>query len=250
LQHPGVLWHATHVRDVEFISENEIVACDGDGTVQIWNVSTGTSRELVPASGREMLALAVRNDDPLLAVAGMTREIALLDWQSSERNAISLPTAGISALCFSGDGRRLACGGRNGTVRVYEMPFDKPRFELATPNAQVNDLMFAKDNSLVASYSNGRVAFLAGPVGRRPALRSKSSRIHWPWRFVPTATNWSSVPAPATSTFSIIGRADCCGSSKLIPAGSTIWLSFPTHIGWCQEVVIRSCVSGTSRQAN
>lgn len=159
LQRRDSLWHDKHVRDVEFRSNGaRIVTAVGDGSVQQWDLETNQRQELVPLTGKEMLALAVRPGDDFLAAAGMTREISLIGDASSER--IPVDFSGFSSLAFSPNGELLACGGRNGTVLVYAHgSTDEPRFEISTADGQVNAVAFSADNSrLIVAYSGGRIA--------------------------------------------------------------------------------------------
>ncbi|MBC8352860.1 MAG: serine/threonine protein kinase [Planctomycetes bacterium] len=164
LERPDVFWQDAHVRDLEFFDDGrQVASCSGDGSVNLWDIQTGTKVELVAPSDREMLALASQPGGSLLAAAGMTREILILDTTlNAEAVSIRVPYSGFSSLCFSADGELLAAGSRSGEIRVYETKnWDEPKFEMIDSDVQIVDLTFSPaKRQFAVAYSNGVVKLI------------------------------------------------------------------------------------------
>lgn len=164
LQRPDVYWQDSHVRDLEFVANGkQIASCSGDGAVCLWDVATGEKSELVPASDREMLALAGQPGGQLLAAAGMIREILIFDVTTATQVAsIPLSYSGYSSLCFSADGQLLAAGSRSGELRVYATgEWDEPKFEWTDADVQVVAIRFSPTKrEFAVAYSDGRVKLI------------------------------------------------------------------------------------------
>jgi WD40 repeat protein/predicted Ser/Thr protein kinase len=175
LQRRDVLWHDSHIRDLAFLADGKRVAmCAGDGTVQLVDVHTGERHELVAASGREMLSVAVQPGSNRIAASGMSREVQLLspDDQGDD-SAISLPYGGFASVCFSTDGDFLAAGSRNGTVHLYDSEHpDEPLFEIPHADVEVNDMAFSPITRVLAiALSDGWVEFVNPDNGMVDDLR-------------------------------------------------------------------------------
>lgn len=161
LRRPDTLWHDAHVRAVAFVPDKpEIATAVGDGSVHTWNLDTNEGREIVAPSGKEMLAVAARPGSNLLAASGMTREVLLLGTgDTPTTDDILLDYSGFSSLAYSSDGQTLACGGRNGTLLVYDHgSYDGPRFQVTSPDVQINAIVFTADDAhVLVGYSDSRV---------------------------------------------------------------------------------------------
>jgi WD40 repeat protein len=76
-------------------------------------------------------------------------------WDIASGSAVSTFAASsqysISALALSNDGLRLACGVRDGTVRIWDVGVDTPRWTLRTSDAWTKSLAFSADGKFVAA---------------------------------------------------------------------------------------------------
>jgi WD40 repeat protein len=104
--------------------------------VQIWDTSTSLLLHTLPAHHKEVYALEFAPDRRTLISASGDRTLLIWDISSlsgatcteplpnrtlSVRNDASHPDTGICALAVSPDGRHVAAGAINGTVRVWDL---------------------------------------------------------------------------------------------------------------------------------
>jgi WD40 repeat protein len=143
------------------------VAADGrtlavllpDGRVQLREVATGRSATLA--------ADGVPPDDPVLALAPDSGELALARGTQVVRFALSgldarpLPPLqrhadAVAAVAYSRDGRRLASADRQGRVVVWDRPRGAPQSEWPAGRQPVTHLQFSPD---------GRLLLTGAPIG-------------------------------------------------------------------------------------
>ncbi|MGI9471404.1 MAG: WD40 repeat domain-containing serine/threonine-protein kinase, partial [Rubripirellula sp.] len=161
LRSPEILWHAKHVRDVMFdLKRKQVMTCVGDGSVHLWDTTTGTDREVVSAGGREMLALAIAEEQGLGFAAGMIPEVLVIDLVTgNQRDSIALPHSGVAALDTSKDSKSLVVAMRSGLVLIYRLSdLSQPIKRLTRTEVRVNDCAFSSDGSWIAvAYSDRKV---------------------------------------------------------------------------------------------
>jgi WD40 repeat protein len=95
-----------------------------DGKVKIWRYSDG--KELLNFAPHRLVtsAVAVSNQNNILATASTTDSVIRLWDLSSGEPAGTLigHSKGVNSVCFNDDGRLLASGGEDGTVKIWTIP--------------------------------------------------------------------------------------------------------------------------------
>ena len=173
------------LNDVAFSPNGKLLATAdyADGTVRLWNMSTGRPATVALRADTGLAAgvseVAFSPDGRLLATADYDGSVRL--WNAATGQLIrSLPADVIGGesthgVAFSPDGRLLAAASLNGTVRLWNLATGQPvRSLLADPNSYngLTGVAFSPDGSLLATASSdGGVRLWL----RSPAARTESS---------------------------------------------------------------------------
>jgi WD40 repeat protein len=163
----------------------EFATASADGIVTIWDTS-GHSRVRY-ASPVPVRALAWSPDRPLLAVAREDGVLILWSVDAETWRELLGHRGAINAVQFSADGRRLATGGRDRTVRVWDVATGRARVLPEDHRSEVTMVAIRSNGDAIASASDGEVhAWFDqdGPnVAKTWPLRSHTGAI--------TALRWS-----------------------------------------------------------
>jgi WD40 repeat protein len=185
MDHALLLWDAKSGRRLlklksRFCGLYTIVSFSPDGkylatpapspSLKVWDTATGRTRFAL--GGREGFSL-------LAAFSPGGQHLATVDWASPEwsgevqirdaRTGARLATlrnsAEICSLAYSPDGKRLAMGGREGTVTVWEMASSSTALSLKGKD-EVLRVAFSPDRRKLAACSFNSVRVWALPSGR------------------------------------------------------------------------------------
>lgn len=139
----------------------ELVATSGYGEVLLWSVNEKKLVARVPGMPERIAGMVWHGDT--LAVAGgspgRSGEVWLVD--SKQRKALRrIVTSAdvVQAVTISSDGKWLAAGGMDNTIRLFALPEAKLRWELEAHADWVMALAFSPDGSRIVSGSRDRSA--------------------------------------------------------------------------------------------
>jgi WD40 repeat protein len=145
--------------------------------ILLWDVATGKvtrriPRHRVPAPGRyetipmrfpiALPGIALSPDTMTIATAdNPLHSVTLWDVATGQRKTdfSNAPAAPVRGLACSSDGARIATGGRDGTVQLWESATGKPLLTLALSDApwcEVHSIAFARDGQSVAAGGEDR----------------------------------------------------------------------------------------------
>jgi WD40 repeat protein len=162
------------VRAVAFSADGERMAVAGrNGRIRVWNVTSGARERDIETDGRRIRALAFSPDGRWLAAAGSSPVIRILDATRGE-TVMSLNTrpAKVYSLAFV-DHRRLATGGTDNRIRVWDLESRQAVSQLAGHTGTVAALASSRDGSLLVSGSYDTTLRI-WHLGDRPAAATAS----------------------------------------------------------------------------
>ncbi len=105
---------------VAFSSTGKVLVSGGNGGVKVWDIAK--SSVLYQMANKEFVPLVALTSDGTL-VAGVVEGYRIKLWSTAtgkETRIINTDIAALSALSFSQDGKLIACGNINGTLKVYD----------------------------------------------------------------------------------------------------------------------------------
>lgn len=162
-----------------------------DGHIRFWNWPARTLAADLPVSSGRVLCLAVNPMRPLLAWAGDEPAVHLIDtkflhetgkFTVSEMN----PNDQIWGLCFSADGRSLACGTYIArTVHLWDM--DSPSNETVLPanTGAVWNVAFGADRSTIAMAGGDKSVRVWNLPTTQPTIFNGHTGEVWALAFSP-----------------------------------------------------------------
>ncbi|MBN2022003.1 MAG: WD40 repeat domain-containing protein [Pirellulales bacterium] len=157
--------HADWVRAVRFDASGRFLATAGDDRrIRIWTLDAPPAEDGRPprisVSTPEQVihALVFRPDGKMLAAAGFSGQVLLLDTQTGEiRETLDAASGDVRALAFSPDGAQLAAAGRDGTIRVWNTADGRHIADLVGHTQRVRALTYVT----VPDTAGGQVPRLA-----------------------------------------------------------------------------------------
>jgi WD40 repeat protein len=169
----------------------------GTTTVRRWDLATGQATTLVSRQGCYAgQALAFHPGGHTLACCpGMDGTLQLRDLAAGQVITLTGHAYGIEAAAFSPDGRTLATGSCDATIRLWDVATAQTTAIVNPHGGYVVSVAFRPDGRILASTSTDRAVRLWDPATGSPPLPcsdipSSSDRR----RSAPTGTRW---PPPA-----------------------------------------------------
>lgn len=168
----SLVGHNQPVMAVAFSADGRrLASCGYDGTVRIWDATRwedGISSEIqVLSHPAEVVAIAFSPDGSLLAAASVA-SAAIWSCDTTYVRVLERPGKTFRGMAFAPDGRTLALGSEDGTIRLWEMPGGRERAVLHDSDCDVHRVAFSPDGKLLASGNDdGRVVLWDAREGTR-----------------------------------------------------------------------------------
>ena len=152
------LLHPSDVIDSAFSKDGTVlVTCCKDGSVHMWNPTTGQRLGPELQHGGEVVALAVRGDGARIATAGRDGSAKIWELPSGRSIGELLEHDGpLTCIAFSPDGQLLATGSEDGSVRLWSALDGKPLGEPMRHKGRIESLAFRLDSSRLLTGSADR----------------------------------------------------------------------------------------------
>jgi WD40 repeat protein/serine/threonine protein kinase len=147
--------HDASVGRAVFSPDGKTVAsASEDGTVRMWDVSTGDVRYTLRGHTDKVLDTAFSPDGKTLASVGYDRTIWLWDSVTGQaRSTLQGHGHWVTSVAFSPDGKTLASGSGDQTVKLWDVATSQERLTLRGHTAMVQSLAFSLDGKVLASGS-------------------------------------------------------------------------------------------------
>jgi WD40 repeat protein len=172
--------------------ERLATACD-DGTVRVWDAATGEPRLVLKCLGPVHTIAFARSGNFLVSGGGRDHQPGELKVWDTETGALLAALKGhlqpVRSVCFSPDGRRLASGGKDCTVKVWDNVSGPQGPVVLAPartgdrdHAAVRCLAFSPDGRCVISSGWGTAkapARRGTPADRILPYLGRVSRFVW-----------------------------------------------------------------------
>ncbi len=152
--------HTGEITGVAFVPNSSlIVSSSTDKTIRLWDLNTGdTAKTSVPLSA-EVNAIAVNPEGTMLAAGTSDNKVALFsiaNLKGGETRVLPGHTSEIFALAFSRDGRWLASGGMDQTVKLWDPKAGAEVRTLTGASGETNGIDFSADSRwLISAHGNG-----------------------------------------------------------------------------------------------
>ena len=159
--HATLKGHTKKINVLAFTPNGKMIASGSDdGTIRVWDTSTGTQMLSIPS--RKTNSLAFSEDGKILASSDPVN-IQLWDvGTGTQLKSLKAENDSVTVLAFSTDSDVLACGNRDGIIRLWDLSTGNELTTFKGHVDRINALSFSSDGKMLASGSTDGAIFLWG----------------------------------------------------------------------------------------
>ena len=159
--HTTLKGHTKKINVLAFTPNGKMIASGSDdGTIRVWDTSTGTQMLSIPS--RKTNSLAFSEDSKILASSN-PGNIQLWDvGTGTQLKSLKAENDSGTVLTFSTDSNILACGNKDGTIRLWDFSTGNELTTFKGHVDRINALSFSPDGKTLASGSVDGAIFLWG----------------------------------------------------------------------------------------
>ena len=153
-----LIGHTDWVQSVAIVKEDRLIlSCSKDCTLRLWFASEQWTSQILHKGNVALMALAVDASSQYVACAGFGPDIWIYSLEDGSLvKTLTSECSDQRAITFSSDGRRIACGGRDGVIRVWDWQSDQKPIEQALHHDRIRSISFSDNDSVVSTVGEDR----------------------------------------------------------------------------------------------
>jgi WD40 repeat protein len=162
--------HKEDINGLAFYPDGKTLVTAGrDGTVRLWDVTTGKEGKTLRKQDRGFTALVLSEDGTVLAVSDGSKEIRLWPKKDGDSVILNAEFAVVAGLAVSPDGATLAAGTSRGELFVWDVATQKLINRINPGGSRIENVRFSPEGKMVFAEETGTI-HLYGARGRGKEL--------------------------------------------------------------------------------
>lgn len=180
--HKGTVWNVAFSTDGK-----QVASCSGDGTVKIWDASSGEEKLTLKGHTDTVWSVAFSSAGGLIGTGSHDRTAKVWD-ASSGRETLTLRghTGEVIGVAFSPDGRRIATTSDDRTVKLWDASSGQETLTFRGHSATVYSVAYSPDGNRIASSSGDGIVIVWDAITGQETLTLKGhGNLVWSAVFSP-----------------------------------------------------------------